>query len=106
VGLPYTSTLITLPMEIPSGAGTSAGVKQRVANATVRLLETGGARVGGWQVPFRRATDDADVPAPLFTGKKTVQLTGWSDEAKLTVEQTLPLPCTVLMVAPLVGTGA
>ena len=97
VGLAYTSRLVTMRPEVPTAAGTSQPMKRRWVEVVVRLLESLGLTVNGDTIPFRTSADLLGHPPNLFTGDRRVPNLGW-DEGRITIEQTQPLPCTVLML--------
>lgn len=105
VGLPYTSTLVTLRPEIPSAAGSSQPAQTRVVYLQARLLETLGLTVNGDAIPFRRAHDPLGEAVPLFTGDKVVTLLDNEQEGRVTIQQTQPLPATVLMLTGVLEVG-
>lgn len=100
VGLPYTSTLKPMKIEIPGG-GTVQGKKKRIHELTVRFYETFGTKWGRDlthldSVPFGVGTDPV-----LFTGDVNAPFSGTVDtEANLVIVQDLPLPMTVLAIMP------
>lgn len=110
VGLMYTSVLTTMRPEIPTGAGTTQGVQKRIAEVVVRLYQTINLLVGtgssAERMKFRSGPDSLSASVPLFSGDKIVAQTGWDREGRVTLTQDQPLPCTILMVSTLVGTGA
>ena len=97
VGLGYSSKLKTLRVESGASAGSVAqGRKKRYNEVIVRFLNTVGATINGDQIPFRSSADEMGAPIPAFTGDKKVTNLGWDREGQITVEQTQPLPMTVL----------
>ena len=74
VGLPYTATAILLPSQGRiAGNQSTQGLRQRITKIALRLLQTGGARVGQLNNPIdeiidRPASANMDAPVPLFTG--------------------------------------
>jgi hypothetical protein len=96
VGLGYTSTLKTLRVEAGGQAGTSQGRKKRYNEVMVRLLNTVGATINGDQLPFRTSSTPMGQNIPEFTGDKRVTNLGWDRDGQITVEQTQPLPMTIL----------
>ena len=108
VGLPYTATIKTMPIEAGAQDGTAQGKEQRINGIVLDLFETG---AGLWYGPntidmdeyaMRSSGDDMDAPIPLFTGQ-TDQL-AWPGEyekgAQMVVQHRLPLPCTVRALLP------
>jgi hypothetical protein len=104
VGLPFTSTLVTMRPEIPIN-GTSQGLPKTLGPTVVRLYQSLGATVQGETVPFRTLDDPMDQPPALFDGDKEVDTYGWDTDAFITIEQTNPLPCEVTAVFSVVGVG-
>ena len=96
VGLGYKSTIKTMRVEAGAEAGTAQGRKKRYNEVTVRLYNTVGATVNGDQIPFRTSANPLGQPIPSFTGDKRVSNLGWDREGQVTVQQTQPLPMTIL----------
>lgn len=97
IGLPYTSTMIDLPVEVQS-AGTVQGSRVSVNEVSIRMYDTSACEVNGQTVPFRKfgsgVLDQAIAP---YTGDKDLQLTtGWNDHGQIMIQQTEPLGMTIL----------
>ena len=108
VGLAYTATIKTMPVEAGSQDGTAQGKEQRINNVVLDLFETG---AGLWYGPnttdmdeyaVRSSSHDMDEPVPLFTGH--TDLLAWPGEyekgTQMCVQHRLPLPCTVRALLP------
>ena len=108
VGLAYTATIKTMPVEAGSQDGTAQGKEQRINNVVIDLYQTG---AGLWYGPnltdmdeyaVRSSSDDMDAPVPLFTGH--TDLLAWPGEyekgTQMVVQHRLPLPCTVRALLP------
>jgi len=108
VGLPYTATIKTMPIEAGAQDGTAQGKEQRIDNIVMHLYETG---AGLWYGPnttdmdeyaVRSSGDAMDAPVPLFTGQ-TDRL-AWPGEyekgTQMVIQHRLPLPCTVAALLP------
>ena len=108
VGLAYTATIKTMPVEAGSQDGTAQGKEQRINNVVIDLYQTG---AGLWYGPnltdmdeyaVRSSSDDMDSPVPLFTGQ--TDLLAWPGEyekgTQMCVQHRLPLPCTVRALLP------
>ncbi|GAA0494735.1 hypothetical protein [Tatumella punctata] len=82
VGLPYTSKLVTLPMDIPSAAGTSQGKTKRVSKVTLRFVNTLGGKVGDEDgnyldiIESRDYSDLMDNPPAAFTDDRSMDFPG------------------------------
>jgi len=112
LGLPYVSTLKTMPIEAGAADGVAQGKKMRVTNIVMRLFETG---PGLWfgpdttnmnELQFRNSTMAMGEPVPLFTGDTELQ--SWPGDyqvaPQITIQHRLALPCTVIAVMPQVHT--
>ena len=112
LGLPYVSTLKTMPIEAGAADGVAQGKKMRVTNIVMRLFETG---PGLWfgpdttnmnELQFRNSTMVMGEPVPLFTGDTELQ--SWPGDyqvaPQITIQHRLALPCTVIAVMPQVHT--
>lgn len=101
VGLPYTTTIKDLPVELIMGGGQSIqGAATAVNRIRVRLHESQGCTVNGEQIPFR-AFPAIDQPIPVFTGDKEVFNLGRGsnpEQSQVTIVQELPFPLTVLAI--------
>jgi hypothetical protein len=106
IGLPYTHIIEPLPAYQPSGTGVTQGSATRLVRATFRLLETAALTVDTGQglrpLPFKTFGPGAlDSPITPLTGDKTVRALGWTRGEPVPlwrIEQSDPLPCTVLSV--------
>jgi len=96
VGLGYVSTIKTMRVEAGAEAGTAQGRKKRYNEVLVRLYNTVGATVNGDQIPFRTSASKMGQPISSFTGDKRVSNLGWDRDGQVTVQQTQPLPMTIL----------
>ena len=98
VGLGFVSTLKTLNIEAGAQAGTAQGREKRYNEIIVRLHESVGVTINNDQLPFRSSADEMGQPIPQFTGDKRVSNLGWDKEGQITIQQTQPLPLTVLAI--------
>lgn len=98
IGLGYVSKIKTMKVEAGSQAGASQGRKKRYNEVIVRLHETVGATVNDDQIPFRTSATAMGQPIPTFTGDKRVTNLGWDRDGQIVIEQTQPLPMTVLAI--------
>lgn len=101
VGLPYTSTLQPMKLDIASlGLGTT----KKVARAIVNLYKTQGGQYGP---DADTLTDFEYDDETLFTGHKEVPIAGgYEREGNVIFKQDLPLPMTVLSLALELGAYA
>ena len=96
IGLGYTSKIKTLRIEAGSQAGTAQGRKKRYNEVMVRLYKSVGITINGDQLPFRSSATPMGQDIPDFTGDKRVTNLGWDRDGQIVIEQTQPLPMTVL----------
>ena len=102
----------TLNIDYPLTDGTAQGRIKRIANVTVRLEDTAGGSIGingsdNLQT-IKFALGDVWSKAPdLYTGDKSLNpISSWSADARITIQQTDPLPITVLAIMAEVQIGA
>lgn len=113
IGLPYSATIKTMPLEAGAADGTSQGKTMRITNLTLRLHETG---PGLWYGPntatmdeyqFRETDDLMDNPVPLLTGDSRLipWVNGYQTSPQITLQHRLPLPFTLVALMPQVVTN-
>lgn len=105
IGLPYTSDLESLNIEIGDQIGATHGRKKIVSSANVHFLKTRGAKVGADEDNLNEMMfsdeADGDNPPALFDGKKEVTFTNaYGKEKRVLIRQDAPLPITVLSIIP------
>jgi hypothetical protein len=88
--------MVTMRVEAGASAGSAQNRPKRWNEVAVRLYETVGVTVNGDQIPFRSSSTPVGQNIPAFSGDKRVTNLGWNREGQITVEQTQPLPMTVL----------
>jgi len=99
VGPPITPnpSVSTLEPAIRDQQGSSRYKRKHWASLAVELENTMGLTINGkTKVQYRTPADPMDAVEPTFTGTKQIANLGWSREATITFEQTLPLPATIL----------
>lgn len=111
VGLPITSELKTLPLELQAQDGSTITRKKRVAKLTLFFKESSGGAYGldenrldeiKW-----RSNERYDAPINLFSGKKSILMPGatYNETVQVVVRQTDPLPMTILSIVPEMQVG-
>jgi hypothetical protein len=103
VGLPYTSTVKTLPFEGRLPSGPTRSFKKRILSITADLYETQALTIDGEAVTF-----DADANGLItpYTGfKRKGSLLGYNKDATITITQGEPLDMTILSLDYEVSTG-
>jgi len=112
IGLPYNSTLQTMRIEgRGSDEGTSQSRTKRINEVTLRLYKSVGVTVGSKltnmeRIPFRSSAASMDAAVPAFTGDKKIEFRGdFETDGYIYVQQTQPLPLTILSIYPRVMTN-
>lgn len=107
VGLNFTPTIKTLPVEPNLTSGSLKGFKKRIFEVNVELFETQSLTVDGKEVAFRRfGTGVLDSEITEYTGIKTVNgILGYSYDGQITLSQTAPLKMNVLALEYKVSAG-
>lgn len=110
VGLPYTSDLETLNLEIAPAGGTVQGQMKKIAQVTVRVKDARGLQVGlnqgALQEVKQRSNETLGSPMQPFNGDWAIQIPSeWNRDGRLFVRQAYPLPTTVLDLIPEVKVG-
>ena len=107
VGLNYTPTVVTLPVEPRLPSGNIRGFKKRILEVNSEHFESEAVTVNGEQVAFRQFGEDVlDIAIQPFTGiKRSGPLLGFSNEGKITITQTVPLQMNVLALDYKVSVG-
>lgn len=105
IGLPYTSTLYTLPVEAGSQTGTAQGKLKRIYQVALKVWKTMGAEVGSDedeldQVEFRDPATEMGTPKSLYTGTipKITFRGDWDYTGQVMVRQDKPLPMNILSI--------
>lgn len=108
VGLAYTAQLQTLYLD--TGEPTIQGKRKNIIAMSMRVDQTRGLEAGP-TFDDLTAYKDRDLntigqPIELFTGDQRLTIGGgWSTEAQMCVEQTNPLPATILGLIPEIQLG-
>lgn len=103
IGLPYTSTLVTLPPEAGAAAGSAQGAKRRIHEISIRFADSAGGEIGrngAYEAIVMRDLSMAMSEAvPLFTGVRRLTFPpGWDNEGQVTIRTRDPLPMTVVAI--------
>ena len=105
LGLDYTPTITTMPIETQLPSGTIVGMKKRILEATLILYLTENITINGSDVSLET------FPVTLgtnknFTGKKRIMpLMGYDNQGQITISQSAPLFFTLLGLEFKVRTG-
>lgn len=97
LGLPIFVKAVTMPVDLKLQTGTRIGFKKRIVEVNAIVTETQHMKINGIQIPFRQFGSILDEPVAEYTGTKTVHgILGYSQDAKITIEQDVPLKLTLL----------
>jgi hypothetical protein len=97
LGLPISVKAVTMPVDLKLQTGTRIGFKKRIVEVNAIVTETQHMKINGIEVPFRQFGSILDEAVAEYTGTKTVHgILGYSQEAKITIEQSVPLKLTLL----------
>lgn len=97
IGLPITVLARTMPVDLKLQTGTRLGFKKRIVEVNALVVDTQHMKINNTQIPFRAFGDILDQPVAAFTGTKTLHgILGYSQEAKITISQDIPLKMTLL----------
>ena len=107
VGLNFTPTIKTLPVEPNLPSGSLKGFKKRIFEVNAELFETQSLSVNGSLIPFRSfGTNVLNSSVQEFTGIKTINgMLGYSYDGQITVTQDVPLKMSVLGIEYKVSIG-
>jgi hypothetical protein len=98
IGIPFVPEIHLQHPVIQNEVGTSQGGVLSVNRIVVKLHETLGLEVNGYDIPFRDFGENLDTASPIYSGDKVVQNLGWSDSEHIVLKQPYPLPWTILSV--------
>ena len=107
VGLNFTPSVVTLPVEPSLASGSLRGFKKRIFEVNAEVFETQAMTINGKEVPFRRFGDDIlDSSVEDFTGIKTLHgILGYSYDGQITIGQEVPLKMNLLGIDYKVSVG-
>ncbi len=104
-GLPYTSRLKIMPIEIGSQLpGSAQGLIKRIDELVIKFYLTYGCKYGSnandlFDIDFKDPMVTMDSHPVLFTGIKSLSFPGdYTREAQAIIETTTPWPCNVLTI--------
>ncbi len=98
VGLNFTVSVVTLPVEPKLKSGGVTGFKKRIFEVNAQLLDTQSLTIAGREIPFRRfGENNLDSAVPSYTGLKTLHsILGYSYTGQITIGQNVPLKMNLL----------
>lgn len=97
IGLLIDSKLVTLPVaDTIANVGTTRSMKKRFHEIWVRVLDSWRPKINGQRTPNRRVATPMGEIEPARTESVRISNKGWDIEAKITIEQDLPLPTEIV----------
>ena len=99
VGLNYTTTIKTMPLNMDFDDGPTLTRKKRIVKVIPNVYQSSGISVNGDRLIDRNFGLSLNSPPTAFTGLKEMYLLGWTDLAQVTITQTDPTPMTILGLA-------
>ena len=103
VGLPFTSTIKTMPFEGRLPSGSTRTFKKRIVEIIADLYESQAITIDGEAAQFD--TDANNVLTPYTGFKRKGSLLGYTEDASITITQDKPVDMTLLSLDYKVSTG-
>lgn len=105
IGLPYTSKLMPMKLEMQTRGGTGRAKIKRIDSIIFSFYKSLGCTFGTTEgtetIPFRKTIDAMGQAVPLFTGEKQQTFPGGYElNGDIFVSQEQPLPLTVRTITP------
>jgi hypothetical protein len=100
VGKSYTTRIVPMPPEMPTGAGSARGRQVRAVETTLIMHESLGATLNGLPIPELAPITVGDFLVAHTGDVRVDGLEGWErGQPLMEIEQTLPLPLHVLALS-------
>ena len=96
IGLGYTQTLETMPIEVKDTSGVSGGMPKRLVSADVYMASTLAIQLEGNRVSTFVAPADFSIRPDAITGLRKFYLLGYDERPTLTIVNDIPVPCEAL----------
>ncbi len=96
LGLDYSITLETLPIDATIQGGQLTGLPRKIGKSVIELSSTYNIQINSNDVILTETTLNTSSGLTSFTGKKEVYTLGYSLEPSLTISQSAPLPVRIL----------
>ncbi len=97
VGLPYVTSITTLPLEFQGGEGpTMYGQRTRQPRPVLKVYLSTFPFLNGQLSPQRNTNDLMDMPVPLYTGNIEYGPTAWGDNGQLQITTANPFPLNII----------
>jgi len=95
VGLGFTQTLETMPIEVQDANGLTGGMPKRLVSADLYIASTLAVQLEGNRITTFDS-GDLSLPPLAVTGLRKFYLLGYDERPTLLVENEVPLPCEIL----------
>ena len=95
VGLPYVSTIKTLPFDQGSTRGSAMSLKKRWNRIFIRMIESANPIINGDRPPSRTPSTPMNTPEPVRSTDIDVRDVGWTQTGEIEIIQDLPLPLRI-----------
>ena len=107
MGLPFSITVKTMPVEPALKSGGIKGFKKRILQVNAEVYQSKAMTVNNQLVPFRQFGEDIlDSPVTAFTGLKQIgPLLGFDYEGSITISQSVLLALNILSLDYKVSLG-
>lgn len=92
IGLPYTTTVTTLPKEFDIGMGSMQGQRSRPARPIVRVYRSTLPLLNSEFLPSRSSADLMEAKVPLYSGTLEYGPLTWGNTGELTLTVSTPFP--------------
>jgi len=96
VGLAFTATMITLPLEVAGPGGSAQAAKRRRTKVRLRLNDSALPLVNGYRAADRTPASPLDRVEPRMTGDSDLNMLGWDEDGVLTITQDVPFRTEIL----------
>ncbi len=96
IGLGFTQTLETMPIEVKDNQGVTTGMPKRIVSADIYMAGTLAIQLEGQRVLTFQAGVDWSVRPDAITGMRKFYLLGYDERPTLTIVNDVPLPCEAL----------
>lgn len=96
IGLPFTSEIELLPINLDLGAGPTRGQQVRFVNPILDLYKASLPIVNGQYLASRNTDDLMDNAVPLYTGLASYGNLEWDNSGVLSIDMSGPFPCTLI----------
>ena len=98
VGLPYTTTLVTLDVKYDSRTGPTQAQQSRWVSPIIRVYSSANPTLNGEFLPSRNTDDAMDKRVPLYSGDLRYGGLGWNASGRLTFTLSDPFPLHITSI--------